>query len=312
MIQQILSCDWGTSSFRLRLIKVTDGSVLAETVDGKGIANVHYEWQQSGMAENERVGFYKNILLSAIEKLTKYTLNDVPVIISGMASSSIGIIEVPYAGIPFSFTDHKFNIQRIPSDHQCQHEIVIVSGLKTNDDAMRGEETMLFGCDIDDHEQLVIFPGTHSKHVTVKNTILTEVKTFMTGEIFDLLANKSILSKSVTKNENLQQYASIFEKGVKEGAAGNLLNTVFHVRIHQLFESLTAEENYHYLSGLLIGCELKQVAGTQLKILLVCSQSLYERYWQALQIVSINGNLEYRDADRALIDGHCRLAKLFL
>ena len=312
MNQQILSCDWGTSSFRLRLINVSDGSVLAETVDGKGIAAVYNEWQLSGLAENERVGFYKSILLSAVEKLTQYALNDVPIIISGMASSSMGIIEVPYADIPFSITDARFNIQRIPSDNQCQHEIVIVSGLKTNYDAMRGEETMLFGCNIDDHEQLVIFPGTHSKHATVKNTILTDVKTYMTGEVFDLLVNKSILSKSVTKNESYQQHKSLFEKGVNEGAEGNLLNTVFHVRTHQLFKSLTSEENYHYLSGLLIGCELQQVAGTQLKILLVCSQLLYERYWQALQIVSGSGNLEYRDADKALIDGHCRLAKHLL
>src|SRR5664279_5671915 len=179
MNQQILSCDWGTSSFRLRLIKITDGSVLAETVDGKGIAAVYNEWQQSGLAENERVGFYKSILLSAVEKLAAYALNDVPVIISGMASSSMGIIEVPYAGIPFSINGARFNIQRISSDSKCQHEIVIVSGLKTNDDAMRGEETMLFGCNIDDLEQLVIFPGTHSKHATVTNTILTDVKTYM-------------------------------------------------------------------------------------------------------------------------------------
>ena len=312
MIKQVLSCDWGTSSFRLRLINLADGSVHAETTDGKGIAAVYNEWLQSGRPENERVDFYKTILLSQIKKLKDFSLPGLPVIISGMASSSIGITELPYGNIPFSINDVNLNVHRILPDEKYEHEILIVSGLKTNYDVMRGEETMLLGCEISDNdEQLIIFPGTHSKHAIVRDKVLVEFKTYMTGEVFDLLSDKSILSKSVIKNESTH-YNKIFERGVKEGAESNLLNAVFHIRTSQLFKSLTPEENYHYLSGLLIGYELQEISAGKIKILLVCSQELYNSYWQALQILCWNTNLQYCNSRKALTEGHCKLAKHFL
>jgi 2-dehydro-3-deoxygalactonokinase len=312
MMQQILSCDWGTSSFRLRLIDLSGNSIIAETTGNKGIAAVYNDWLQTGLPEKDRMDFYKTVLLSQIEKLPGYSVAGVPVIISGMASSSIGIKELPYGDIPFAITGDSLHVLKIPAGEKCNHEILLVSGLKTVTDAMRGEETMLTGCDIkDDDEQLIIFPGTHSKHAIVKNKILVDVKTYMTGELFELLANKSILSKSVSKNEN-DQYNKIFENGVKDGASGNLLNTIFHVRTAHLFKTVTAEENYHYLSGLLIGSELGQIATTGVKIHLVCGQALLDRYKLALRALRIGDNLRYSSADEALISGHCKLARHFL
>jgi len=312
MIQQILSCDWGTSSFRLRLINLADNAILAETTGDKGIAAVYNDWLQSGRPENDRMDFYKTILLLQIGKLTDYSLDGMPVIISGMASSSIGIKELPYGDIPFAITGDSLQVLKILPDKKCTHEILLVSGLRTTNDAMRGEETMLIGCDIrDDSGQLVIFPGTHSKHAIVKNKVLVSLKTYMTGEVFELLANKSILSKSVIKNES-NQYKKIFERGVKEGASGNLLNIIFYVRTSQLFKTLTPEENYHYLSGLLIGSELQQVSAANVKIHLVCGQELFDRYQFALQTLCINGDVQYSNADTALIKGHCKMAGHFL
>ena len=312
MTKQILSCDWGTTSFRLRLVNVKDGEILAEINEGRGIAAVHNDWLQSNKPENDHVSFYKIILQSYIKKLHGGDLEGVPFIISGMASSSIGIKELSYSKIPFDLRGDRLNVLKIVSDEECRHDILLVSGLKTNSDVMRGEETMLVGCDFGDNvETLAIFPGTHSKHAVVKNKTLIDFKSYMTGEIFDLLANKSILAKSVIKSED-EKFSSVFETGVKEGAAGNLLNTSFHVRTNQLFETLSPEENYHYLSGLVIGTELKGISATNVNIHLVCGQGLMERYRMALQILMANGKLQCHNADNALIEGHCRLANHFL
>src|SRR5450432_244428 len=312
MVKKILSCDWGTSSFRLRLINVADKSVLGETTSGDGIAVLHNNWLQSDRVKNERIGFYTDILLSQIEKLDNHYLAGIPIIISGMASSSIGITELPYGDIPFRMNSTRLNVQRIVPGGKYPHEILLVSGLKAKDDVMRGEETMLLGCEISEEgEQLIIFPGTHSKHVLVKGNLLVDFKTFMTGEVFDLLSNKSILSGSVKINEWLT-HQNIFEKGLLEGAKNNLLNAIFHVRTSHLFKSLNPEENYHFLSGILIGSELKRIAGTKIKILLVCGQPLYERYWRGLQLLCGKENLQYQDADKSLIAGHCKLATQFL
>jgi len=87
MSNVFLSCDWGTSSFRLRLIRIGDGEVLAETTEGKGIAAINNEWLNSGKAASERVEFYQEQLASAVAALRTATAG-LPIIISGMASSS--------------------------------------------------------------------------------------------------------------------------------------------------------------------------------------------------------------------------------
>ncbi|MEJ7588662.1 MAG: 2-dehydro-3-deoxygalactonokinase, partial [Ferruginibacter sp.] len=112
-------------------------------------------------------------------------------------------------------------------------------------------------------EQLFIFPGTHSKHLSVKNGMVTSITTYMTGELFDLLSSKSILSASVKKNERGDN-SPFFIEGVIKGTGSNLTNSIFHVRTNHLFNKITSFENYDYLSGLLIGHELKEIARDRL------------------------------------------------
>ena len=311
MVKQILSCDWGTTSFRLRLVNTEDGTVLDEITGGKGIAVVYNDWLQSGLPENERVSFYKSILQTHINKFSTNDLAALPLIISGMASSTIGITELPYGDLPFEIKAGNLQVRKIDGDENFKHDILLVSGLKTNTDVMRGEETMMLGCEINQEEELFIFPGTHSKHATLKNKCCFNFKTYMTGEVFDLLANKSILSKSVEKN-NSDHCNPIFEAAVKQAASGNLLNNIFHVRTNQLFKNLTAAENYNYLSGLVIGAELKDIANSNKKIQLVCDKALAEFYLRALKILTPNSEINYTNSDEALVKGHCRLANLLL
>jgi 2-dehydro-3-deoxygalactonokinase len=305
MIKQFLSCDWGTSSFRLRLIHAADGSILAETIKGKGIAAVHNEWLKSDLAENERAGFYKNILLSQIKKLSDDSLGGIPIIISGMASSSIGIADLPYTNVPFVMGDMNLSVHRISPDKKFQHEILIVSGIKTGNDAIRGEETMLLGCKISEHnDHLIIFPGTHSKHVIVQNNVVKDFKTYMTGELFNLLSAKSILAMSVEKSNisgnNIQQ----FIKGINESISSNLLNNIFHVRTNGLFGGLNKKENYHYLSGLLIGEELKNIQKENYgSVTLVSTGILSTLYSEALSAIGFRNILQLQNADEALIRG---------
>jgi len=306
MSNAFLSCDWGTSSFRLRLIRAGDGEVLAETRAGKGIAAINIEWLNSGRPASERVAFYQQQLLSAIAELRTAT-SGLPVIISGMASSSVGMIELPYGSIPYSLSEDGLPVKQIPATDNFPHEIILVSGLKTSSDVMRGEETMLLGCGaLDKGEWLIIFPGTHSKHAVIKKGILTDFRTYMTGEIFDLLATKSLLSRSVSLGE-VEAGSNVFSDGITEGREGNFLNSIFHIRSRQLLANTKPVENYHYLSGLVIGYELSSIQRTSQNILLVCSTNLGVLYKQALEIIT-GKSPEFRDADKLLIEGHRKLA----
>src|SRR5205085_11075608 len=120
----------------------------------------------------------------------------------GMASSSIGMKELPYADLPFLLDGHSAYSEWINGGPVIANPILLISGVQHAGDVMRGEETQLTGVssmtDAPDGDMLYIFPGTHSKHITVINNRITYFSTFMTGEVFDLLVKHSILSQAVT------------------------------------------------------------------------------------------------------------------
>ena len=253
------------------------------------------------------MSFYKNILLQHIAKLNT-NVSGLPILISGMASSSIGIKNIPYGNLPFDLSADQLSIDFLPKDQRFNHDLYIISGLKTNNDAMRGEETILFGCDTNNNDGIYIFPGTHSKHVLVKGNKAIDVKTYMTGEMFDLLTNKSMLSSSVVKNDD-DAMGVFFKQGVMQAKNGSFLHDIFSVRFNDIFRKLKPVENYHYLSGILIGAELKDVP-VEMSVFMVSENRLLANYLSAAEILDIN-NVKAINADEAIIRAHLQLAGMF-
>ena len=317
-MEKFLSCDWGTSTFRLKLIETAGARVIAEENSDHGIAKVFELWKQSGEPENVRFFFYLNIIrqhIDALQKKLNFSLDGLPLIISGMACSTLGMIDLPYKELPFSTDGSDLITKLAEAGDNFKHDIIFISGAKTGSDAMRGEETQLVGCFHDEKEQVFIFPGTHSKHVTVKNGKAVDIKTYMTGEFFELLSVKSILSASIEKTTDLnnEKNRKAFKEGIEEGLHSNLLNNSFKVRTNDLFRKLTPHENYHYLSGLLIGTEIKEIAGGDLDITLVSNSPLYSQYEMAFNLVmNKTRSLKTQNADEAIVVGQLKILSLLL
>ena len=306
MMSEFLSCDWGTSTFRLRLADAVKKKVLAELKTNDGIANTHQQWISSGRPDSERVEFYRRKLMDAISLLSEDIRKNMPVIVSGMASSGIGLKELPYREFPFSWDLTLFPVQKINQVEKFSHPIFLVSGFKTKDDVMRGEESLLLGCEINDNEdKIFIFPGTHSKHVFVKNKSGYDLKTYMTGEIFNLLAEKSILRFAVAKGGDEKS----FLEGFKTGLDGNLLHGAFLVRTRQLLLQVKPESGYQFLSGLLIGAELGQLKKMKCPVYVVCDESLKQSYLMGLETMKFSSGIYYLNSDEMLIRAHCKLAE---
>jgi 2-dehydro-3-deoxygalactonokinase len=314
-MEKFLSCDWGTSSFRLRLVDVTNGNVIAEENSIHGIAKIFERWKQANKPESERFHFYLDVLrqhIIFIERKLNSSFDGFPLVISGMACSSLGMIDLPYKELPFSIDGSDLVIKIIKRDH-FKHDIIIISGAKNNNDAMRGEETQLVGCFPNEQKEGVfIFPGTHSKHVTVKKGKAVELKTFMTGEFFELLSEKSILSASVEKGLEIvdEKNLNAFEEGVKESLHSNLLNSAFKLRTNDLFQKFTKKENYYYLSGLLIGSEMKEFINDDHDITLVSNSHLASFYETAFDVITDkNKILKIENVDVALVRGQRKMLK---
>ncbi len=318
-MKYFLSCDWGTTSFRLRLANQVDGKIIAEEKSDQGIAATFGSWQQTGKTDtDDRVAFYLNIVelhIKTIEKKTNQSLARVKIVMSGMASSSIGITDIPYATGAIAVNGSGINTTVITATATFDHDVLIVSGVRILDDVMRGEETQLIGCipgaDTIENE-LYIFPGTHSKHILVKNNQMASIKTYMTGEVFELLSQKSILKNSVEISEKSQNL-TVFKKGVRDALDESILHTIFKVRTNHLFDIYSKEENYNYLSGLLIGAELAVLKATDAETInLICGANLQNYYVATVAELGLSKTVNtfpMEWVDEAAVRGQLKIAR---
>ncbi len=312
-----LSCDWGTSTFRLTLV---DGATLAarvQTETGEGIAATFSSWRSLGRSADARRSFYYSVLRSYISNMdreAKTSLAAVPLVISGMASSSIGMVELAYKALPFATDGSDLGVQTFKAGDDFDRDVAVVSGVRSDDDVMRGEEVQLVGAlagePAVDGERLFLFPGTHSKHVVVAGGRAIGFRTFMTGEFFKLLATQSVLAEMVGPETPWSGAPSAFDEGVREGAATNLLHACFHVRARGLLHPDTRAQSYHFLSGLLIGGELRDLGHhAYSELVIVAGAAAAARYRRALQILELTGSISTRDVGKSLVKGHGQIAR---
>lgn len=163
-------------------------------------------------------------------------------------------------------------------------------------------------------EKVFVFPGTHSKHISVQDGLVTGFSTYMTGEFFELLSKKSILSGSVEEDKqiDLDENVEFFKKGVLQATQTNLLNASFGVRTNDLFNKLSKKQNHHYLSGLVIGTELKELRKQDsAEIYLCCSSNLRSRYQTGLAALGIEGVHIFPGSyiDKAVVLGQLQIYK---
>lgn len=299
--KKIYSCDWGTSSFRLRLIDMESNIVMAETMDDEGIAYTNTIFTNQEVVKS-RIDFFWSILKNKIDKLNK---EEFPILISGMASAAIGMKELPYAELPSSLSTKDLYYEFLNQELNYPKPILLISGMKVENDILRGEETILIGADISENEQLIL-PGTHSKHAFISNGILTRFDTFMTGEFFSLLAKHSLLKDALALPAASYLDSEAFKNGVLDGFHDSLLQKAFSIRAAHILHHSKPEDNYAYLSGLLIGEELKTA---EQDVHLIADQPLSDLYAGAFEITHKEFELRNSSATICFINGHKKIAR---
>lgn len=308
-MQYFISSDWGTTNHRLRVVDAEKKTSIAEWQSDLGIAAVNSAMAQAG---KERFVFFREQLSAAVDllqKQTDYFLAGKPVIISGMASSSVGMMECKYLSLPVEQSIEGLGVWKIDADEIFSSPVYLVTGWCTEDDILRGEESLLAGCNFESYKtELAILPGTHSKHLHIWNGKVQTFNTYLTGELFQLLSEKSLLQYSVSASP--MEYADPgidFQQGIKEGAGGNLLHKLFGVRARHVLGKSSPQQNMEYLSGLLIGSELTAVPRNAFdRVSVIASGKLMERYAFALEVL-LDAPVRRLDAALALINTHCGL-----
>lgn len=324
-MDHFLCCDWGTSSFRLWLVKAANAEIVALKKSGKGIAPTFNSLDEKQKADpEERRHVYLRIVQQHIQELEQeqnISLDGVPLLLSGMASSSIGMAELPYKPLPFNIDGADIGAAYFEASASFAHPVLLISGVRSDIDVMRGEETQLVGTVPDktaEAEGLYIFPGTHSKHIWVKDGLASRFETYMTGEFFELLSNESILRVGIERNEELNspEAQQSFREGVLAAKDANLLHMAFSVRTNDLFGKHSKKENFHYLSGLLIGAELQSLHPAEFpRVYIGADDRLRFRYETALEVLGMQAKIHALPgqwAEEAVVRGQLKIYKHYI
>ncbi len=206
--RDFLSCDWGTSTFRLRWVTGLECRVVREIREQVGIKALYEEALRIGAkTEGARAEVFTRFLHQKLAELganQEFSGSGLPLVISGMASSSVGWRELPYAPTPFPLDGSGLRSEEVTwSKPDWIGTTHLISGLAHQHDMMRGEETEIIGLMAGPslaamrERALLILPGTHSKHVWIDDQSVVDFRTFMTGELFEVLGRHSLLRASV-------------------------------------------------------------------------------------------------------------------
>ena len=247
----LIALDWGTSSLRAYLLDA-QARPLATLTRPYGIVHL-----PDG-------GFD-----AALRAVTESWLNrygPLPALACGMIGSRQGWQETPYLACPIDVGAIGQALLAVRTMSATRDRVLhIVSGLSITDhegvpDVMRGEETQIIGALAvsDHHSGMFVLPGTHSKWVRVDNHSITGFASFISGELFAVLCEHSILGRLM---EGKVYDSAAFQRGLHyacSNRAGGLLKRLFSARSLGLFQELPGTALRSYLSGLIIGTEIKE------------------------------------------------------
>lgn len=239
-----IAIDWGTSRLRAWAMSA-GGTVLGEAGSDRGMA---------GLAP----GDFEPILVALLDPwLTPGRC--LPVLACGMVGARQGWCEATYGPVPGPPLLARDCITAPATDPRIDVRIVPGLSQSTPPDVMRGEETQIAGLLASDpgYDAMVCLPGTHTKWARVAGGQVIGFQTVMTGELFALLADHSVLHHSIGTGWDAAAFAGAVVES--HGAPHTLTARLFGLRAGSLLQSLDPDAARARLSGLLIGAEIAGV-----------------------------------------------------
>jgi 2-dehydro-3-deoxygalactonokinase len=238
--------DWGTSSFRAFRV-ATDGTIFDRRSNPRGIMHV-------------KDGRFAETLREEIGEWLK--AGESRVLLSGMIGSRQGWKEAPYVRCPAGAAELSAALIDVPFDGAAVKLVPGMNGVDTSGvaEVMRGEETQVVGAlTAMNGNGLACLPGTHSKWVRVENGRIVRFTSHMTGEAFGALRDHTILGRMMRDGPPGDAAANkSFLAGIERAKEpGGLLHHLFGVRTQTLTGKLAETDGASYLSGILIGHELR-------------------------------------------------------
>jgi 2-dehydro-3-deoxygalactonokinase len=285
-----ITADWGTTNRRAYLLD--GGKCVGEFEDDKGILSVPKGGFGEAVAEvRERLG-------------------DRPLLLAGMVGSNRGWIEAPYVPCPAGIEQLVAKLVWAEPGRTA-----IVPGVSFVDadeaDVMRGEEVQLLGAFASGMiagDGIVCHPGTHNKWTRIEGGRITRFTTVMTGELFNLLKEHSILSDMLA---GPAEPGEAFSRGVRRGLNDcRLTAELFKIRARVLLGETEAEDAASYASGLLLGTDVRTGVAEDFdeEVVVMGRPELTRLYAEALRLAGKRPREV--DGEQAFLAGALRIVEL--
>lgn len=292
----MIAVDWGSSSLRAYRLD-NDGSVIEQRWADRGLLSC--DGQFADELAKQIVGW-----------------DDTHIMLCGMIGSRGGWVEVPYVECPGGEREIAAAIVELKCDTAALagRDIRIAPGMIDRNsspvaDVMRGEETQIVGLfdRLGEGPHTICLPGTHSKWVGVRGGAIASIRTMMTGEAYALFRAHSLLARLMPADEPPLDIQAFDEGLAHSGAPGGLLHHLFGVRTLGLLGRLPDTQAPSYLSGLLIGHEVREQAFLTSHVHLIGNDRLQAAYAHALKAFGVE---VHQYSETLAADGLHRLAQM--
>lgn len=283
--------DWGSTNFHAFLVR--DGTVVDRCeVAGHGVLKSFVQ-AASASRDDDYSGFLRDAVHSWLEQYPQ-----APVLMCGAVGSREGWVQTTYVEAPAGFGEIAAGVYRLTAAQRgCLRErsIAVTSGLALEHrdgrhDVMRSEEVKGLGATTHAGRDsaLLAIPGTHCKWLKIEGGKIVDFHTVMTGDLYSVLSDHGSLAPlfkaAGSANDAAQTYDS-FDQGLDLANRGrDLLVDLWQVRSRELHAAEPPRDLQAFLSGVLIGHELRQIREihpTENEILLVSDpgprQAFYRR-----------------------------------
>lgn len=281
-----IAVDWGTTNRRVFQI-AEDGEVILSERDARGILAVGRDHFEREARELRR------------------RLGDLPLLCAGMVGSARGWRQVPYVTVPANIADLA---RAVLWSEPGEAAIVPGVSLRTPErtDVMRGEEVQFLGAvaaTLAPSNSMLCQPGTHCKWAQVQGDRLVDFTTAMTGEVYSLLRNHSLLAEVM---EGPVHDGAAFREGVSEALKQDLLASLFGARAAMLLNSRPAADSAAFVSGLLIGSDVRaRIGHAGVNVHVLGDPPLASLYAAAIEICG--GKAHQVDSAEAFVAGITRV-----
>ena len=283
-----IAVDWGTSA--LRVWAMQGDRVLAEAASDQGMGR---------LATDQ----FEPALLHLIGDWLEPG-RICPVLAAGMVGARQGWAEAPYRPVPCPPVEAGAAISVPTRDPRIAVRILPGLSQSAPAEVMRGEEAQIAGvlARWPGFSGTVCLPGTHTKWAAIAGGRVTQFRTLMTGEMFDLLASRSVLRHSLAPGG---ADMAAFRDGLRLSQGLDMPLNLFSLRAESLLGSPDPVALRARLSGLLIGQEL---AATRplwqgREIVIVASAGLETLYLAGLE--SFGATVRTLSATEATLAGLC-------